>query len=387
MRHTTCLTALALLASLAITPPASAAQSYSILDLGTYPGEFYSAATGINASGHVTGWVIPAGPIQQLGFITKPGQTLGYFNYIGTFGPYSYQSVPSHINDSGVIVGAATIPPGHNQAFILAPGDAALTDLGTFTGGYESAAASINNAGQVVGWSDSTSGARAFRISPGGRVGDPGSNLGVLPGGANSQASSINASGQVAGESQNSRGFPHAFRISATGDLSDPAADLGTLGGLESAANAINDSGLVVGWANTASGATHAFRTSPTGAITPDTDLGTLPGGTSSSALAINNLGQTVGESNISSSGPTDAFLINLTGPMIDLNDLLPAGSPWHLYEATAINDSGVIVGDGKINGQDHAFVLIPTPEPATLSFIALAAGSLLLKRRRPISS
>jgi probable HAF family extracellular repeat protein len=45
---------------------------------------------------------------------------------------------------------------------------------------------------------------------------------------------------------------------------------------------------------------------------------------------------------------------------MTDLNDLLPNGSGWTLAEATAINNSGQVVGVGVHNGQNHAFLLTP---------------------------
>jgi hypothetical protein len=43
-----------------------------------------------------------------------------------------------------------------------------------------------------------------------------------------------------------------------------------------------------------------------------------------------------------------------------DLNDFIPAGSPWYLQAAYSINDAGEIVGYGTINGNVHAFLAIP---------------------------
>jgi probable HAF family extracellular repeat protein len=43
---------------------------------------------------------------------------------------------------------------------------------------------------------------------------------------------------------------------------------------------------------------------------------------------------------------------------MLDLNKLIPSGSGWALSSATGINISGQIVGNGTINGQQHAFLL-----------------------------
>jgi len=44
-------------------------------------------------------------------------------------------------------------------------------------------------------------------------------------------------------------------------------------------------------------------------------------------------------------------------GVMIDLNDLIPKGSPWMLQSAAGINAAGQIAGQGLINGEVHAFL------------------------------
>jgi probable HAF family extracellular repeat protein len=47
-------------------------------------------------------------------------------------------------------------------------------------------------------------------------------------------------------------------------------------------------------------------------------------------------------------------------GVMIDLNDLLPKGTPWELQIAAGINASGQIAGQGMIHGEVHAFLATP---------------------------
>ena len=48
----------------------------------------------------------------------------------------------------------------------------------------------------------------------------------------------------------------------------------------------------------------------------------------------------------------------------VDLNTLIPAGSPWYLQNACSINDAGEIAGQGLINGEVHAFLATPIHHP-----------------------
>jgi probable HAF family extracellular repeat protein len=88
--------------------------------------------------------------------------------------------------------------------------------------------------------------------------------------------------------------------------------------------------------------------------------LGALPGNVSESAAwGINDSGQVVGYAMITSSGETHAFLYS-GGRMQDLNDLIPADSGWELLGANAINNSGEIVGYGRLNEEPRAFLATP---------------------------
>jgi probable HAF family extracellular repeat protein len=118
------------------------------------------------------------------------------------------------------------------------------------------------------------------------------------------------------------------------------------------------------------------------------TDLGTL-GGDTSAAYAINASGEVVGTSITTST--SDAFLYTTSSGMIDLNSLLPAGSGWDLQVATAINDSGQVVGFGmNPEGQQEAFLLdtasssgSSTPEPSSIALFGAGAAVLIMMRKK----
>jgi probable HAF family extracellular repeat protein len=150
---------------------------------------------------------------------------------------------------------------------------------------------------------------------------------------------------------------------------------LGSLGGANSWATAVNASGQVVGVASTGTTG-HAFLYSH-GTMT---DLGMLAGSQSSRAQGINSSGQVVGFSYFDGVGDR-AFLYS-NGTMRSLNDLIDPMSGWSLFCANAINDNGWIVGAGVAsNGEQHAVLLTPVPEPSAivpagmgiLSFLAYA--------------
>jgi probable HAF family extracellular repeat protein len=102
------------------------------------------------------------------------------------------------------------------------------------------------------------------------------------------------------------------------------------------------------------------------------TDLGTLPGDISSEATGINSAGQVVGESTSSRLQSPRATLWQASGVAVDLNTFLSAGSSWVLETASAINDSGQIVGSGQINGQSHAYRLTLPSGGGTAAIIDL---------------
>lgn len=97
----------------------------------------------------------------------------------------------------------------------------------------------------------------------------------------------------------------------------------------------------------------------------PAADLGTL-GGSLSQGLGINSYDWVVGWAEASNGGGPRAFVHDGTA-MVDLNTRLWNGGGWLLREAMGINDAGQIVGEGILNGKVHAFLLQPMPRPPGL--------------------
>jgi probable HAF family extracellular repeat protein len=395
-----CLTAAGLIAIAAMPATAPAQVLYSVNDLGTLGGTF-SEAYGINGAGQVVGRSPLAGdPNAVHAFRSSPaGQTLGLTD-LGTLGGmFSYGF---GINGAGQVTGVSLLSSGPFHAFrttatgrISDPG----TDLGAFGSSANSQGNAINSSGQVTGWSGVGTGTalHAFRTAATGRVSDPGTDLGVFSGGTRSFGQAINDAGQVAGYSEyappsppNPTGPARAFRTTATGLVSDPGAELGTLGGSQSQAFGINNAGQVVGQSYTTTDLpdhAHAFRSSPNGQPVSLTDLGTL-GGTLSAGLAINSLGVVVGNSTIIPGNfGTHAFIYDTQ--MRDLNLLIAPGSGWMLGTATGINDAGQITSVGVIGGQTHAYLLTPVavPEPGGLLLAGAAATTWLLRRRIAVTA
>ncbi len=191
----------------------------------------------------------------------------------------------------------------------------------------------------MVGGSSTASGTHAFLWT----AADGMNDLGTL-GGSNSRANAINDAGQVVGRSDTASGGQHAFLWTAAGGM----IDLGTLGGQTSDARDINEAGQVVGRADTATGDVHAFLWTAAGGMI---DLGTLGGaGSRIQAEGINDAGQVVG---LFSDGDDRAFYWTAADGMIELPTLTGIESG-----ARAINNAGQLAGYGDIDtGDSHAVV------------------------------
>ena len=330
----------------------SLATTYQITDLGTLGGST-SYAFGVNIHGEVVGSSLTASGAEHV-FMYQNGvmTDLGVLNSGDTF------SRAYGVNDSGVIsgqsVGATSSP------FYYSGGQ--MQFAGSLGGNY-GFATKINNAGQIVGISSDANGVtNAFRDT-GGTLLDLGDLSAAQP---YSIAYGTNSSGDVTGYSSTSASNSDAF-LYRNGSMQD----LGNLYS-NSQGDAVNDADYVVGASQVDSaGDEHAFLWH-SGVMT---DLGTTAGYPTSQASDINSLNQIVGTLVDLSDGTQNHGFLDSNGTMVDLNTLLPVDSGWVLHDAQGIDDLGQIVGYGTIDGQSHAYLLSPVPEPATA--MLLAVGSL----------
>lgn len=236
-----------------------------------------------------------------------------------------------------------------------------VRDLGTL-GGPCAWAINVNDAGQIIGQSMTATATGGKKQSGDWQWARPVAgfmwqngtmtDLGNL-GGTWVMPWRINQRGQVIGfATRRGDGIFHPF-LWENGVIKS----LGTLGGSNGRATAINEAGEIVGGANTANGGFHPFLWKD-GVMK---DLGSLR--QASQAWYINNKTQIVGTTGDNDESSNRAFLWENGGPMVDLNTLIPKGSPLTLRFPLGINDAGEILTYGVLkNGDSHPALLLPMP-------------------------
>jgi len=312
-------------------------QDGKIIDLGTLPepeGGYESGAQAVNSRGQVVGWALNTIPDPY--FLV--GFSSAFYDYYQPIYPYQ------------------------ERAFFWKNG--VMQDLGTLGTGNDALAMAINERGQVIGISYTSSTANQVTNTFCGTGPMPTVDpflwdkhsgmidLGTL-GGTCGAPVWINNRGQVVGSSdlagdQN----VHAFLWTKENSMQD----LGTLGGSWAAASMINDFGEIVGQSALAGDeVADAFLWDGT-----MHDLGSING--CAAALAINAHGQVVG--NWGANGCNQgAFLSEHGGTVVDLSTLISPPTDLSLA-VIGINDRGEIAGNGG-NASDigHAILLIPCDE------------------------
>ena len=299
-------------------------------DLGSLAGTNSSGATGINNAGQVVG------VSQNSSFVHATLWNGTTATDLGTNG--GIESNATGINDARQVAGYVQLAGSNNLQATLWNGTTA-TNLVT-PSGYNSLATGINNAGQVVGYVGATTssqdvqavvwnGTTATNLTPLSRNTGP-LGLNGTNGGFTSAAAAINNAGQVVGESQElvcCLGDPPSLTAPvnrATLWNGTTPIDLGTLvGGFSSSASAINNAGQVVGESQIAGGGTLATDYHATlweGGTVIDLNsvlTGSLPANVVlTNATGINDNGWIVADGLNSVTDTTEAFLLTPTVPL-----------------------------------------------------------------------
>ncbi|MCD0461024.1 choice-of-anchor M domain-containing protein [Roseiconus lacunae] len=273
------------------------------------------------------------------------------------------------LNDAGVVVGESD--NSASKAFRWENG--VIANLGTL-GGSSAVASDINNAGEIVGSSSNGTTSKPFVYVDGVML-----ELPTIAGNAatTGRAWGISPDGRfIVGvtRADDAAFLSHATMWERQADGSYSVVDMGALFDQDhySYAYAVNDAGNAVG-------ASVVGTVSPTsstslyhGFVYHDgqmIDVGTLShlGHKHSEVMDINATDQFVGYVAGFYKYPSfggAAFLGELLDgetAIVDLNDLVDAGSDWTFLSAEGINNGRSVVGYGKYNGSTRAFLLTPT--------------------------
>ena len=329
--------------------------------LSTQKGGTLSHAAAVNDRGQVVGSSDTRTGVQH-GFLWQQGRIQDLGTLAGKNG-----SEAIAINKSGQIAGNSFTyrlnqSPMNPRAFVWQNGR--MVDLGTL-GGKSSTASAINDLGQVVGWSETKSGARHAFLWQDGRMRD----LGSLPGKTESTAAALNERGEVVGysfaklpnkytpfplpdehtsvPSPTITQLPRAF-VWRNGKMTA----LATPGAHFSWAVAINDRGQIIGNTFTPSSApgVTAWQGSTRG-ITWQGGNATylpVPRGATSYVSAINDRGQIVGLFSPRGPGGLNRAALWDGGKLTDLGGTEFASGEDPHAGASALNLHDQIVGAGS---------------------------------------
>lgn len=222
--------------------------------LGLLPGTNSSAASGINGGGQVAGGAYASYDDSWASYAFFWSECL--MSLIPEL-PWQKNASAAAINDCGQVVGYSNFTSGHGSIAWLREPDGRVRDLGNLPGGYgrSAVAVAINNRGEVTGSSSGRldiSGAYIWSARDGMR------SIGRLPGHTYSSGKGINDRGEIVGysEAQGLDEYPFFW------SLSTGMVELPRLRNYPTVCNDINNAGEIVGYARTWDGS-HAVLWSP----------------------------------------------------------------------------------------------------------------------------
>lgn len=295
------------------------------------------------------------------------------------------------INNAGDVVGFTSAFGGQRACVWRAGGANGVADLGVTNATYNlSCAYSINNQGTIVGEFDT----HAFCLGPQAASFDAGQ--------AHAAAFAVNDNGLAVGSTgggawvwdtlaNRNYNLPYlsnpgsndvAWGVNDSGLMigeSNLTACMWQNGLIEripgmSGALGLNNRGNIVGYSLSEAGIAHACMSNGSEII----DFGALVSGASSSANDINELNQVVG-----SSYASDSFSHAFVWDAVSGMQALPVLPGYDQSMAYAINDNGWIVGWAQESGRDHAMLWQPVPEPSSFLLVLVGLGGVLLRRKR----
>ena len=324
---------------------------YSFTDI---PGQDYASSATIWNNGVATTLTGHLSPNSMALSSNLKGQTVGL----------SWTNMPVV---EQIPVPGFTYPAYDGHATLWSQGSASVLPGLYNSYGY---ASSINNHGQVVGWSLQ---GNKDKVATLWNNNTP-TALGTLAG-YTLEAHAINDQGIVVGTATG-----NGYKTSAVYWNSENQAQL--LIGINddfAGAYAINQSGVISGWSMSASYQQHATIWVDGVAI----DLGLL-GGYSSFAYGLNNHGDVVGSYlDTSDGGYQEYAVLWKNGIGINLNTLLNPADGLTLTYAQGINDAGYIIAQGYTSAGWGTYLLAPVPEPSSYALMLAGLGLISLSRRK----
>ena len=337
---------------------------YDVINLGNF-GRDHIVPHAINDHGQIVGHFTP-----ENGVLDGPSRAFVYDDF-GGFIEIDRRCIEIrglNINNRGQIVGVDAHSPALNKGsiFIRDSENGTIENIICETGKIvDYGNVKINNQGRIIGHIEKSNPSlfEAFTWDK-----EEGFKLLGTLGGKESVACSINDKGQVAGWSEIDKGYSHAFIFDDVNGMTD----LGTLGGDSSRAIAINNKGQVLGYSSDSKGNFFIVIWDERGDVRR---IKKIDSRSINSRITLSDNGQVIGAYSSSKKSwsigkwfirirrQTKAcpFIWSEQHGWIDLDNVFAADPKWQRIHLVDINNKGEILGYGRrFNSGYHIFILQP---------------------------